>query len=52
MATSAELTAGSGEKVKPSAASRTASLSDIASAPAMAVWCSGGKAAAVVASSE
>ena len=45
----AELTAGSVEKPKPSAASRTASLSDISSASAMAAWCSAGKAAAVVA---
>lgn len=47
----AKLTAGSGEKAKPSAASRTASLSEIASAPTMVGWCSAGKAAAVVASS-
>ena len=47
----AELTAELGEKAKPKAASRTASLCDMASAPAIAAWCSGGKAAAVVASS-
>ena len=47
----AELTTGSGEKAKPSAASRTASLSEVASAPAIPAWCSGGNAAAVVASS-
>jgi hypothetical protein len=47
----AELTAGSGEKAKPSAASRTASLWEIASAPAMVAWCSAGNAATVVASS-
>ncbi len=37
-ANAAELTAGSEEKAKPSAASRTASLSEIASAPAMVAW--------------
>jgi hypothetical protein len=47
----AELTAGSGEKAKPSAASRIASLSEFASAPAMVAWCSAGKAAVVVVSS-
>jgi hypothetical protein len=52
MATSAaELAARSGEKAKPNAASRTASFSDQASAPAIAAWCSVGNAAAVLANS-
>src|ERR1700737_391045 len=46
-----ELTAELGEKAKPKAASRTASPCDMASAPAIAAWCSNGKAAAMVASS-
>ena len=47
----AKLTAGLGEKAKPKAASRTASICDMAITPAIAAWCSAGKAAAVVASS-